>query len=171
MLCSVFVYGTLMPGHLRWGLVAPFATGTRPATVEGRAYDTHRGWPAARFRAPLGAEALLDVALGPRAVVHGWLIELAPSTAASALARLDEVEAAVVDDRRGPALGPGPQRDPGTAAAAGPSPARAPDGPPPEQYRRIRVRSQDGAEAWAYETLVVDPGWEPIDEWTDRAER
>jgi gamma-glutamylcyclotransferase (GGCT)/AIG2-like uncharacterized protein YtfP len=36
----LFVYGTLQPGHERWYHLAPFATATTPATVNGRLYDT-----------------------------------------------------------------------------------------------------------------------------------
>ena len=44
---AIFVYDTLMPGHLRWGLVEPHAVVHRPATVPGRLFDTGLGWPAA----------------------------------------------------------------------------------------------------------------------------
>ena len=43
---SVFVYGTLMPGHLRWEVLAPHAAEHRPASVDGVLWDTGRGWPA-----------------------------------------------------------------------------------------------------------------------------
>src|SRR4051794_28689689 len=46
---ALFVYGTLMPGHLRWSMLAPHATDQRPATVPGTLYDTGNGWPAAVF--------------------------------------------------------------------------------------------------------------------------
>jgi gamma-glutamylcyclotransferase (GGCT)/AIG2-like uncharacterized protein YtfP len=45
----LFVYGTLLPGHLRWPLIEPYADATAPARVRGRLYDTGRGFPAARF--------------------------------------------------------------------------------------------------------------------------
>ena len=46
---AVFVYGTLMPGRLRWPLLELQATGHRAAAVPGRLFDTGQGWPAARF--------------------------------------------------------------------------------------------------------------------------
>ena len=46
---AVFVYGTLMPGRLRWPLIELQATGHRPAAVPGRLFDTGQGWPAALF--------------------------------------------------------------------------------------------------------------------------
>jgi len=45
----LFVYGTLLPGHLRWGLLEPYATAVEPATVGGELWDTGNGWPAADF--------------------------------------------------------------------------------------------------------------------------
>ena len=45
----LFVYGTLQPGRLRWPVLAPFATGHRPASVPGTLHDTGNGWPVAVF--------------------------------------------------------------------------------------------------------------------------
>lgn len=42
---TLFVYGTLMRGEARHGLVQA-ATRIEPATIEGRLYDTGRGYPA-----------------------------------------------------------------------------------------------------------------------------
>lgn len=50
MAVSLFVYGTLLPGHLRWPMLAPLATATRRATCAGHLWDTGWGWPAAVFR-------------------------------------------------------------------------------------------------------------------------
>lgn len=75
----LFVYGTLMPGHLRWGVLEPHALGWRPAAVEGHLYDTGQGWPAAVF---VAGEDL----------VRGWAVDLRPDVAAVVLAHLDEVE-------------------------------------------------------------------------------
>lgn len=75
----LFVYGTLMPGHLRWAVLEPHAVGWRPAAVEGRTYDSGRGWPAAVF-AP-GDD-----------LVRGWAVDLDPDVAEVVLAHLDEVE-------------------------------------------------------------------------------
>lgn len=76
---SLFVYGTLMPGHLRWGVIEPHAVGWRPAAVEGHLYDSGQGWPAAVF-AP-GDD-----------LVRGWAVDLRPEVADVVLAHLDEVE-------------------------------------------------------------------------------
>jgi gamma-glutamylcyclotransferase (GGCT)/AIG2-like uncharacterized protein YtfP len=147
---AIFVYGTLMPGHLRWGLIAPFAPAHRPATVPGALFDTGRGWPATWFREPVGArlasrpEALAHVAA---ATVPGWLVELEPAAVDALMARLDEVEGAVLD--------PGDE-DPAAL---------------PGDYRRVVVTTDDGTEAWAYEALAVDPRWPVIAAWTGQAER
>jgi len=76
---TLFVYGTLMPGHLRWPVIEPHAVGWRPAAVEGRLYDTGRGWPAAVFNP--GED-----------LVRGWAVDLAPEVAPVVLDHLDEVE-------------------------------------------------------------------------------
>jgi gamma-glutamylcyclotransferase (GGCT)/AIG2-like uncharacterized protein YtfP len=75
----LFVYGTLMPGHLRWGVIEPHAVGWRPAAVEGHLYDTGEGWPAAVF------------VPGPD-LVKGWAVDLHPEVADVVQAHLDEVE-------------------------------------------------------------------------------
>ena len=79
MALPLFVYGTLMPGHLRWGVIEPHALGWRPAAVEGRLYDSGQGWPAAVF-AP-GDD-----------LVRGWAVDLRPEVAEVVMAHLDEVE-------------------------------------------------------------------------------
>jgi gamma-glutamylcyclotransferase (GGCT)/AIG2-like uncharacterized protein YtfP len=148
VLATVFVYGTLMPGHLRWGLIAPFALASQPASVDGVVYDTHQGWPAARFRGPLAVEAIPDDRLQPTSAVPGWLVELEPSSVATLLALLDEVEGAVAVDE----LAPPDHPDAGGA------------------YRRVRVRAQDGTVAWAYEALTIGAAWEVVTEWSGRDE-
>lgn len=75
---SVFVYGTLKPGHLRWPIVAPFVERTDTAEVEGRLWDTGSDFPAARF--------------GPPGVIRGVLLHLRPGVEDEALALLDQVE-------------------------------------------------------------------------------
>jgi gamma-glutamylcyclotransferase (GGCT)/AIG2-like uncharacterized protein YtfP len=75
----LFVYGTLMPGHLRWGVLEPHAVGWRPAAVEGHLYDSGQGWPAAVFTP--GDD-----------LVRGWAVDLRPEVADVVLAHLDEVE-------------------------------------------------------------------------------
>ena len=75
-----------MPGHLRWGLLEPWAVAWSPAVVAGVLYDTGCGWPA----------AVVDV--GPRrgvvpaGRVPGWVVELRPDVVAAVMGTLDEVE-------------------------------------------------------------------------------
>lgn len=76
---TLFVYGTLMPGHLRWDVLEPHALDWWPAAVEGRLYDTGRGWPAAVF-AP-GDD-----------LVRGWAVALRPEVVEVVLIHLDAVE-------------------------------------------------------------------------------
>jgi len=153
VLASAFLYGTLMPGHLRWGLIAPFAVSSRAARVDGQLYDTGRGWPAARFAAPLGVAPVAGPDAVEGATVPGWLVELAPTAAAALLAQLDEVEGAAVAWE--PASGaPAPLVVPGFAGS----------------YRRVRVRTADGDEAWAYEALAVEATWVALDRWSSLEE-
>jgi len=74
----LFVYGTLMPGHLRWPVVRADVEDTRPATVPGALYDTGWGYPAARFD-EVGS-------------VSGWLLRVADEHQHRVLALLDRVE-------------------------------------------------------------------------------
>ncbi|MGH2684382.1 MAG: gamma-glutamylcyclotransferase family protein [Actinomycetota bacterium] len=75
---SVFVYGTLKPGHLRWPMVAPFVDATEAAEVEGRLWDTGNDFPAARF--------------GPPGRIRGVLLHLKRDCEDEAIRLLDEVE-------------------------------------------------------------------------------
>jgi gamma-glutamylcyclotransferase (GGCT)/AIG2-like uncharacterized protein YtfP len=83
---ALFVYGTLMPGRLRWPLLAPFATAHRPAEAEGTLYDSGHGWPVAVF----GAEG----------VIPGVLVGLDAERLDDALPVLDEVEDTATDTLR-----------------------------------------------------------------------
>ena len=83
----VFVYGTLMPGHLRWEVLAPHAAEHRPAQVSGMLWDTGRGWPALQV-----ADDLIDVSGLDRRTVAGHLVRLADGAAARVLDTLDEIE-------------------------------------------------------------------------------
>jgi gamma-glutamylcyclotransferase (GGCT)/AIG2-like uncharacterized protein YtfP len=77
---SLFVYGTLKPGRSRWPVLEPYvdpAVEPKRATVEGRLWDTGRGWPA------LTAGA---------AVVVGTVVRLRADTINDALSALDAVE-------------------------------------------------------------------------------
>lgn len=44
-----FVYGTTMPGHLRYPLIEEFVAAATPDRVSGRLYDSGFGYPAAKF--------------------------------------------------------------------------------------------------------------------------
>jgi gamma-glutamylcyclotransferase (GGCT)/AIG2-like uncharacterized protein YtfP len=79
MTLPLFVYGTLMPGHLRWAVLEPHAVSWRPAAVEGHLYDTGQGWPAAVFTP--GDD-----------LVRGWAVDLDTAVVEVVMAHLDEVE-------------------------------------------------------------------------------
>jgi gamma-glutamylcyclotransferase (GGCT)/AIG2-like uncharacterized protein YtfP len=76
----VFVYGTLMPGRLRWPLIELRATGHREAAVTGRLFDTGQGWPAALFDDSAAT------------TVPGVLVELRAEWLTDLLLELDLVE-------------------------------------------------------------------------------
>jgi gamma-glutamylcyclotransferase (GGCT)/AIG2-like uncharacterized protein YtfP len=79
----LFVYGTLMPGRLRWPIVSADVVERRPATIAGNLYDTGRGYPA----------LVLDGSVGGAAGrVSGWLLGFADGEAGVVLDRLDRVE-------------------------------------------------------------------------------
>lgn len=82
---ALFVYGTLMPGHLRWPLLREHSLGQRPATVPGVLYDTLQGWPAAVFGPPDG-----DAVAHCR--VPGVVVIVRSASLAALLVRIDEVE-------------------------------------------------------------------------------
>jgi gamma-glutamylcyclotransferase (GGCT)/AIG2-like uncharacterized protein YtfP len=73
----LFVYGTLMPGRLRWPLIADDVVGQRPSAVAGTLYDTGLGYPA--------------LVLGGDRQVGGWLLGLS-ERAPAVLEYLDAVE-------------------------------------------------------------------------------
>ena len=81
---AVFVYGTLMPGRLRWTLLAPFAVDRVEASAQGRLWDTGLGWPAAEFPSPDD-----DPRVG---AIPGWRVVWSPADGARVLATLDEIE-------------------------------------------------------------------------------
>jgi gamma-glutamylcyclotransferase (GGCT)/AIG2-like uncharacterized protein YtfP len=83
----VFVYGTLMPGHLRWEVLAPHAAEHRAAEVTGMLWDTGRGWPALQVADELIERRGLD-----RRAVPGHLVRLTDEAAARVLDTLDEIE-------------------------------------------------------------------------------
>ena len=78
---ALFVYGTLMPGHLRWPMLEPHAIDHGQARVPGTLYDTGNGWPAAAF------------GLTPdERHVPGWVVWFSTGTLQILLPTLDEVE-------------------------------------------------------------------------------
>ena len=80
---SLFVYGTLRPGDVRWSLLEPFVTDDGvDDTVAGALYDTGLDYPAAVFD---GSGTII-----------GRTFELRPDSIAHALADLDEEEDTVL---------------------------------------------------------------------------
>jgi gamma-glutamylcyclotransferase (GGCT)/AIG2-like uncharacterized protein YtfP len=84
---AVFVYGTLMPGRVRWPFLQSFAGSSRPATARGHLWDTGRGYPAARFDSGAGE-------------IPGVLVTIVPDRFGAALAVLDRIEGEGVLYRR-----------------------------------------------------------------------
>lgn len=75
---DVFVYGTLMPGHLRWHHIEPYVVERWQDKVPGQLYDTGRGYPGARFDEP--------------GHIPGWGLRLDDARLDEALRLLDEIE-------------------------------------------------------------------------------
>jgi len=78
----LFVYGTLLPGEVRWHLLAPWVAddGVRDA-VDGVLYDTGLDYPAAVFVRP--------------GTIRGMTFALAADAVTECLAHLDVVEGTV----------------------------------------------------------------------------
>jgi gamma-glutamylcyclotransferase (GGCT)/AIG2-like uncharacterized protein YtfP len=74
---SLFVYGTLMPGRLRWPLIAADVVRQRLSAIPGTLYDTGHGYPA--------------LVVGGDRHVPGWLLQLS-ERAPTVLEELDVVE-------------------------------------------------------------------------------
>lgn len=77
----VFVYGTLVPGDVRYHFVEPYVAARHRTTATGRVYDTGLGYPAARF--------------DQTGTIEGWVYELKVGIEDEALDLLDEVEGVV----------------------------------------------------------------------------
>lgn len=76
---SLFVYGTLRPGDVRWSFLEPYAADEGvDDTVDGRVYDTGLGYPAAIF--------------GGDGTIAGRTYRLHEDRLDEALAALDEEE-------------------------------------------------------------------------------
>jgi gamma-glutamylcyclotransferase (GGCT)/AIG2-like uncharacterized protein YtfP len=75
---TMFVYGTLMPGRLRWPLVEAHVGAHRPAAVAGTLLDTGYGYPALVLEGP--------------GTVHGVAVDLRADSEQEAIELLDEIE-------------------------------------------------------------------------------
>jgi gamma-glutamylcyclotransferase (GGCT)/AIG2-like uncharacterized protein YtfP len=76
----VFVYGTTMPGHLRYPYIEAYVAEATPDSVDGRLYDTGQGYPAAVFGASTET-------------IEGYVLRLRPDRAVEALRAFTEMEA------------------------------------------------------------------------------
>ncbi len=83
----LFVYGTLMPGEVRWPALEPHALASLRASAKGHLWDTGAGYPAARFD-PVGDD------------VPGVLVEIAPELRGDVIGLLDRIEGEGVLFRR-----------------------------------------------------------------------
>ena len=74
----MFVYGTTMPGHLRYSMIEDFVAEATRASVSGRLYDSGNGYPAAKFSG--------------EGVIEGYLLRLRPDRVAEAKRAFTEFE-------------------------------------------------------------------------------
>ena len=87
---TLFAYGTLLPGDVRWHFLQRFVTDEGLVDrADGRLFDTGEGYPAAVFGAG-----------DQEAVIHGRVFTLVAELVDEALATLDDVEGAVAGDYR-----------------------------------------------------------------------
>ncbi|MCX6519243.1 MAG: gamma-glutamylcyclotransferase [Actinobacteria bacterium] len=87
---TLFAYGTLLPGDVRWHFLQRFVTDEGLVDrADGRLFDTGEGYPAAVFGAGI-----------PASVIHGRVFTLLAELVDEALATLDDVEGAVAGDYR-----------------------------------------------------------------------
>ncbi|WP_162941505.1 gamma-glutamylcyclotransferase family protein [Desertimonas flava] len=86
----LFVYGTLMPGRLRWPHLQPFVTAHRSAAVPGTLFDSGNGWPV----------AVLDGSPAAGPTVPGVLVDLDAGQLDTCLELIDEVEDTATDELR-----------------------------------------------------------------------
>jgi len=82
----MFVYGTTMPGHLRYPLIEDFIAETTRASVPGRLYDSGSGYPAAKFGGGSG-----------QGMIEGYLLRLRPERVAEAKRTFTEFEAGLFE--------------------------------------------------------------------------
>lgn len=79
----VFVYGTSMPGEVRYSYIEPFVESHEPAEVTGFLYDSGAGYPAAKF--------------GPGDPIPGYLLTLRAASARDFFTQMTQVEAGLFD--------------------------------------------------------------------------
>ncbi len=82
----MFVYGTTMPGHLRYSQIEDFVAETSEASVPGRLYDSGNGYPAAKFGGGSGQGS-----------IKGYLLRLRPDRVAEARRAFTAFEAGLFE--------------------------------------------------------------------------
>lgn len=102
VIARLFVYGTLMPGHLRWPTLEPFLgsgpLAIRPAAVAGVLYDSGNGWPVAVFDDGPAGDAHGAQRLKLRTgTVPGVVVDLDPDRLGQAMLVIDVVEDTATD--------------------------------------------------------------------------
>lgn len=80
----MFVYGTSMPGHLRYPQIAEFVAEATPDRAEGQLYDSGAGYPVAKFGAELGT-------------VEGFLLRLRPDRVSEASRTMTQTESGLFE--------------------------------------------------------------------------
>lgn len=75
----MFVYGTTMPGHVRYPRIEEFVAEATRASVPGRLYDSGSGYPAAKFSG--------------QGTIEGYLLRLRPERLFEAEKEFTAIEA------------------------------------------------------------------------------
>jgi hypothetical protein len=75
----LFVYGTTMPGHVRYPLIQEFVAETTPDRVSGQLFDSGLGYPVAKFGSGQG-------------MIEGYLLWLRREYAAEAKRTFTQIE-------------------------------------------------------------------------------
>ncbi len=73
-----FMYGTMMPGHLRYPAIDDFVATTSPDKISGRLFDSGAKYPAGKF--------------GGGGEISGFVLRLSPDSAKEAAAVIAELE-------------------------------------------------------------------------------
>lgn len=79
-----FVYGTTMPGHLRYQYIEEFVAAATPDRVTGRLYDSGAGYPAAKFG-------------GGIKMIEGFRLEIRPGREVEARRAFTSMESGLFD--------------------------------------------------------------------------